>query len=635
MAFSWLDIKLGLRMLVRYPGLTLVGGLSMAFAIWVGAVTFDVVSQMISPKLPLEDGDRIVGIHDVDIAVGRPTTPFLEDFVAWRGALTTVEELGAFRTVSRNLILGAGGSEPTMVAEISAAGFGVARVPPLLGRAIAEADEEPDAPPVVVIGYDVWRTRFGGDPDVVGRTVRVGSVTSAVVGVMPEGFAFPLYHRVWVPLRRSPVGLQPGQGGRVAVFGRLAPGRTVAEAQAELDVLGARRAGSFPEALGQVRPRVMTYARSVRPLPDIGAAGLLAANAFMVMLLVLICGNVALLMFARAATREGEIAVRSALGASRGRIVTQLFAEALVLGGVAALIGLVGAGYGEGLPLHRIAEASVDLDFFRTLDAPIRAGRGFDSGDPESDPRPVIVNRAFVDEVLGGGNPVGRRVRYAAPAGQEPGPWHEIVGVADNLGMIGGDGFYPEDEPGIYHPLARGETYPLDVAIRVRGAPESFASRLRTLAAAVDPGLRLHEIRRLDQVAESQWRESQFLYQLLGGVSLVALILSLTGIYSVMSFTVSRRTREIGVRVALGSDRRSIVVSIFRRPLVQVAAGIAVGAVLVSLLTRGLTGTLTASELGLVALYAALMFGICMLACIVPTRRALGVEPTDALRMEG
>jgi ABC-type antimicrobial peptide transport system permease subunit len=147
--------------------------------------------------------------------------------------------------------------------------------------------------------------------------------------------------------------------------------------------------------------------------------------------------------------------------------------------------------------------------------------------------------------------------------------------------------------------------------------------------------LRLHDIRRLDRISESMWRESEFLYRLLTGVSTVALLLSLTGIYSVMSFTVSRRTREIGVRVALGSDRRRIVVAIFRRPLVQVLAGIGVGAVLVSLVARGLTGSLSAGEIFLVALYSTLMLAVCMLACIVPTRRALGIEPNDALRAEG
>jgi hypothetical protein len=288
---------------------------------------------------------------------------------------------------------------------------------------------------------------------------------------------------------------------------------------------------------------------------------------------------------------------------------------------------------GEEVPLHRAAVTSVDVVFFDVLEAPVRAGRGFDAGDHGANPGVAIVNEAFVEEILSGRNPIGRRVRYAVPAGEQADAWLEIVGVVDDLGMIGGD-VDLRHEPGIYHPLAR-DAYAADVVIHAAGDPELLVGRLRTVAATVDPALRLHDIRRLDRISESMWRESEFLYRLLTGVSAVALLLSLTGIYSVMSFTVSRRTREIGVRVALGSDRRRIVVAIFRRPLLQVLAGIGVGAILVALVARGLTGPLTTGEIVLVALYSTLMLAVCMLACIMPTRRALGIEPNDALRAEG
>lgn len=827
---SVLDFKLGLRMLVRFPGLTVVGGLAMAFAIWVGALTFEIVRQIVAPGLPLDEGDRIVGVQNVDVEAGRAAAPSLEDFTTWRDELLTIEELGAFRTLSRNLVVDGSTAEPIAVAEMSATGFAVARVPPLLGRTLVASDEDVGAPDVIVIGYEVWQSRFAGDPGVVGRRVGVGRTSATVVGVMPPDFAFPLAHRVWMPLERGPADLQPGEGGRVAVFGRLTAGSGMEEAQAELDVLGARRAAAFPETLGRTRPRVLPYARSVRPLPDVGPVGLLAANLFMVMLLVLVCGNVALLMFARAATREREIAVRSALGASRARIVWQLFAEALVLGGLAALIGLAGAGLGtrwyvemlkadagglipfwigDGLapttvaylfgltllgaavagvapalkvtgrrveprlrqaasgvtglrlsgvwtpvvvaqvavtlafpatafffhryvrqirsldlgfaaeeylgarlevdealraasadPLasvygeleerllgeaevadvtfanlvpgaahpaalvevepveagldreavHRVAVATVDADFFRVLGRPVEAGRGFDAGDVAGEQGTIVVNRAFEEELLGGRSGIGRRVRLAARGGLDPGPWLEIVGVAENLGMVGGDTEL-RAEPGFYRPLAlrrppragaapgdagdSGQTGPVRIVVHVPSGAEAFTSRLRAVAAEVDPDLRLVEVRPLDRVSESRWRESEFLYQLLTGVSLVALILSLTTIYSVMSFTVSRRTREIGLRVALGSSRSRLIHSIFRGPLLRVAVGILVGLGLVLLVTRGLVGPLTSRELILVSLYSATMLGVCLLSCIVPTRRALRVAPAEALSADG
>jgi ABC-type antimicrobial peptide transport system permease subunit len=139
----------------------------------------------------------------------------------------------------------------------------------------------------------------------------------------------------------------------------------------------------------------------------------------------------------------------------------------------------------------------------------------------------------------------------------------------------------------------------------------------------------------LAQVTESELKFLDFWFRLLLLVSSVALILSLAGIYAVMAFTVARRTREIGVRVALGADRRRVIAAIFRRPLAQIALGILVGTAVVAVLVRGIVGELSPREIGLVGAYVLVMAGVCMLACIVPTRRALRVEPTEALREEG
>lgn len=343
-AVSWIDFKLGFRMLVKYPGLTIIGGLAMAFAISVGAGGFELATQYIRPNLPLDDGDRIVGIRLWHTASGWAQDRAAHDFVRWREALESVEDVGAFHTIERNLITGDAG-EPVEVAEISASAFRVTRVPPLRGRFLVDADEPAGAAPVAVIGYDVWQTRFGGDPNVVGRTVRLGNTRTTVVGIMPDGFAFPISHSVWVPLRLDVSNYERAGGPVIRVFGRLAPGATLETAQAELTTLGLRMAADFPDTHEHVRPRVLPYAQSItNASPEIRIA-LTLVNVFFLTLLVLVCGNVALLMFARATTRESEIVVRSALGASRGRIIAQLLAEALVLAGVAAVVGLAVAGF--------------------------------------------------------------------------------------------------------------------------------------------------------------------------------------------------------------------------------------------------------------------------------------------------
>src|SRR5687768_10288467 len=154
---SWLDFKLGFRMLARYPGLTVVGGIAMAFAIWLGAGTFELMSQVMRPKLPLADGDRIVGIRVWDAKANERQTRVLHEFIAWRGQLRTVTDVSAFRTAKRNLITGDGIGEPIDVAEITPSAFRVTRVPPLLGRTLLDSDEAAGAPRVVVIGEDLWR----------------------------------------------------------------------------------------------------------------------------------------------------------------------------------------------------------------------------------------------------------------------------------------------------------------------------------------------------------------------------------------------------------------------------------------------------------------------------------------------
>jgi predicted lysophospholipase L1 biosynthesis ABC-type transport system permease subunit len=256
----------------------------------------------------------------------------------------------------------------------------------------------------------------------------------------------------------------------------------------------------------------------------------------------------------------------------------------------------------------------------------------------------VIVNQSFVHLVLGDRNPIGRRIRYvsfeewgATPDAQRP--WYEIVGVVRDLGMaVGADvGQAAGSDPkvaGIYHPVAAGGVYPAHMALQMRGDPLAFASRLRAIATEVDPTLRLYDLKRLDRVNESELEFLSFWFRLLSFGSSVALLLSLAGIYAVMSFTVSRRTREIGVRVALGADPRRVIVALFARPLAQVAWGIAGGGVLVGLLTRAASGPLSWSEVGLLIGYAMLMMAVSLLACLVPTRRALRVQPTEALRAD-
>lgn len=339
-AFSALDFTLAWRMLLRYPGLSLVSVLGMSVGITIAAGAFTIVSMMMGTTLPLPEGDRLVSLVNWDASTNHRELRLLYDLEAWRDAMS-VEDVSVSRNVQHNLMVSGRPPEVVMVAEISASAFRAARVGAYRGRTLLPEDERAGAPGAIVIGHDEWVRRFGADPDIVGQPVGLGSTAYTIVGVMPEGFGFPTYHSFWIPWRLDAAAYAPRSGPGINVFGRLAPGATLESAQAELTAISRRLAAASPATHEHLRPLVMAYAHAFSDIDDPeDALAVYAIEIAIVLLLVLICVNVAILVYARTATRQGEIAVRAALGASRRRIVAQLFVEALMLAGMSAAIGI-------------------------------------------------------------------------------------------------------------------------------------------------------------------------------------------------------------------------------------------------------------------------------------------------------
>jgi predicted permease len=336
-----MDLALAIRMTVRHTALSAIAILGITVGIAMSATMFTLVGEQLSPSdLPLPDGRRIVALQQWDSASNLPQPLRAPDVVAWREQLSTVRHLGAFRTVTRNLIVPPAAPQPIDVAEMSAAGFAVAGVAPAMGRAIRPEDEQPGAAPVVVIGLAEWRSRFGANPRVLDTTVQLGATHHTIVGVMPEGFAFPINHAYWIPLRVDAFAAPAAGGQPLTAFGQLAAGATLQSAQAELTAVGERAQTASPTTHQHLRPRVVPYAYqfSAMEQPE-NRLALQLGRFFITLLVVVISINVAVLVYARTAARQAEIAVRTALGASRGRIIAQMFAEGLVL---AALGGLAG-----------------------------------------------------------------------------------------------------------------------------------------------------------------------------------------------------------------------------------------------------------------------------------------------------
>ena len=355
--FSWIDVKLGVRMLRKHPGLTLVSVFALAVAIPVGLAPVQVFSAFRAP-LPVRDGDRIQAIRYYNVGTSGATArgASLYELAAWRGALTSFDALAAYRTGSYS-VASEGGVGPRVAgAEVTGSTFGILGVQPLMGRTLGEGDEAAGAPDVVLIGRDVWMGRFDGDPEIVGRQIAIAGVVHTVIGVMPAGFRFPHSQQLWLPLRQ-PQTTGPAEGASLWIFGRLADGVSEAEAHAQVVALGDLMSEAFPDVRAGLRAEVVPFGLTLFALPRqsfVTIPEFYGVQLAALLLLFVACANVAMLMLARSATRFRELAVRAALGASRWRVLSQMFAETLVLTLLATGLGLLAADRLYGWLVHQL-----------------------------------------------------------------------------------------------------------------------------------------------------------------------------------------------------------------------------------------------------------------------------------------
>jgi predicted permease len=335
-------LRTSIRSLRRSPGLTIVSVLALALGIGLTTAMYSIVHGALR-DLPVEQADRLLHLERNNPSEGIDSMEVTQhDFVDWRERQRSFEDLAAFSTGTANLAGDQGGvgdrPERYDAGFMTANTFSALRARPALGRALREGDDAPGAERVVVLGWDVWQNRFLGERDVVGRTVRINGEPATVVGVMGEGFRFPIDQDLWLAKTLDLAELDRGDGDTLEVFGRLRDGVTIDAAQTEMTGIARRLAQSYPETNEGVGAIVQPYTQEFIGTEAIALLYTMLGVVFGVLLFA--CANVANLLLARSVMRSREVAVRTALGAGRVRVILGVLAEAAVLSLVGAVLGL-------------------------------------------------------------------------------------------------------------------------------------------------------------------------------------------------------------------------------------------------------------------------------------------------------
>ena len=701
------------------------------------------------------------------------------------------------------------GTSNEPLAAVGASGdlFDVLGARPMLGRTLRVDDDRRGAAPVIVLGYGVWRRRFGGDGAVLGRRVELSGRPFTVVGVMPKGFEYPRGSEAWIPLVPAIDSLVDNrQIAFLNLIGRVRRGVSVDGARQEAERLLARSAAlAGVHNAAQAPPRLTPIADELLGDARRGMVVLLAAAG---LVLLVACANVANLLLARAAAREGELAVRAALGADRARLVRQLLAEATVIAGIGAGVGLTACVLGRGaigamipadlyragalqidvriaaftaglmiattvlfgvlpawrgtrvapgavlraasgrttgsgssrrtqrmlvaaevalavvlligggillrsfvrlsaaplgfdrlhtltaelfLPGSKFADPAKTRAFFRDAVArvsgvpgvtaaagvllrplggpdgfdyplslegtdadaqrkqplvnyeavtptyfsaagiPIVQGRALSDADEEQAPRVVVVSAATARRFWPNESPIGKRLKWGAP--DSPAPWVEVVGVV-------GAARYRDprvESLDVYVPNTQSPWRLNHLIVRAAGNPSDLAASVRRAVAEVDPDARVVQAATIDALAAVALRQPRFQVTLVGTFAALALLLGAVGIFGVVSFATARRTRELGVRMALGARASDVQLLVVGETLRTVGLGVVVG-VVAALSGARVLGSLiygvSATDPATFVAVPLLVVVVAVLAAAIPARRASRVDPVSVLRME-
>ena len=793
------DLRYALRGMARAPGFVLTAAAVIALGVGANTAAFSVADYVLVRPLPFREADRVVklwqrlpGYNRFELSPG--------NYRDWKSSSTAFEAMGAFTGISVNLT-GEGEPERLDAVTMTADVFPLLGAAPALGRLFTAAEDQEGVAGTVLLSWDLWQRRFGGEAGVVGRRVLLDGEPFDVVGVMPRGFNFPRRDvALWTSMRFGPDAFTDRSDTYLQAIGRLRPGRTVADAQVELGVIADRLAREFPAENEGVGANVLTLREELSAQSRLL---LLALCGAALCILLVACANLANLLLARAIQRQRELALRTALGAGRERLVRQLLTESVVLAALGGALGLAiaalgvpllgrlvpdslpmgdapaldlralavaglitavtGLGFGvlpavrgcgdldalrdtararggrqrlrtalvvsemvatvvllvsaglllralwrvqavdpgfrtagimtmrTALPLPKYALTSTRVrfydrvladvralpgvtgaayvsflpmamggglfpvsfgetpgpgnrdqiaslrfaspGFFRVMSIPLRTGRDFDARDVADAPAVAVVSESFVRRYWPEGDPLGRRFQFAFAE-------RTVVGVVGDI-MVRG----PErsSEPQVYLPPAQVDDssmpfyMPKDLVVRSNAEPAALAAAVGRIVRSVDPDQPVSNVRPLQAIVAMQTAPRQVQARLLAALAGIALLLAGVGVHGLLSYSVSARTREIGVRMALGAAPADVTRMVLRQGVMLAAAGVLPGVALAYLSGRALE-SLLASVRPWDALTFGAVVGLCLLmtglGSLLPARRAARTDPLGAMRAD-
>ncbi len=714
----WQDLRYGARMLRKQPSFTLIAVLTLALGIGANTAIFSVVNAVLLRPLPYEESERLVVIYETNPQQGHDEMNVsYPNFSDWRAQSRSFEQMAAYR--SGGIIL-TGRDEPARLqATVASADlFAMLRVKPLLGRVFLPEEDKVGGAPVVVVSHAMWQSRFGGDEGLIGQQIKLNGRSNTVIGVMPAGFAFPDDQtELWAPLGPLADQMQNRAVHTLTVLGRLKHGMDLRQAQTELASIANRIQKQNPAADpghgAQVISSFQALTKEARP----ALLTLLVAVGF---LLLIACANVANLLLARAEARQKEIAIRTALGAGRWRIVRQLLTESLLLAVAGGAAGLLLAWWGIDalagrLPdeLPRAKEIGIDrvaLGFTaalsvltglvfgiipaltgarpalnETLKEGGRTGAGLSRGRIRG---ALIVSEVALSlallvgaglliksfwrlaQVDPGFQPdhlltlnvtlIGEKYRETAqvisffrelPARIGALPGVKSVSAVNSLPISGGDsngsltivgvagdvkniGLEADARLATYEPHAQRPWSAMNLAIRTETDPLSLSAAVRGELRAIEKDLLIRNLSTMDERIRLSVAQRRFNMTLLAAFAALALSLAAVGVYGVMSYTVTRRAHEIGVRMALGAQSGAVLKLIVGQGLRLALIGVAIGLPAAFALTRWMEDLLFGvrrTDPWTYGLAVATITLVALLACWIPARRAAKVDPMVAL----